>query len=396
MSEADSNLAEFVFDEVTWRLKGWKQVDDFVSELQAFWQPFDGQSLNDPTNVRGNVNGHLNQLANFVAQAKARGETPAQFAQTLHSHLHQQWGAYHPDGKVGTILADIAKSVGAEAVLFAYSLVRRVGVLANAQTIDHLRGAMMLAFPTITDHTEAERRLAAERANFRNAVRSLNEEVRDEQEARKSDWHKLTTHSSQRLKEFARRRTSSFRRRMGRWKANKDKAISDIHATDHAFKELMHLKAPADYWTKKAESHRADERIAVDRVVLFFRLAIPAMVLLFGLTAWALLEFGDRNPPSGLYVIAGAGLATTSGLLFWVGRLLTKLYLSQHHLRQDAEERAVMTTTYLALTAEQATNDADRQIILGALFRATSDGIVREEGTLDANLPALISRLASR
>ncbi|MNT53094.1 hypothetical protein D3C72_1901650 [compost metagenome] len=83
-------------------------------------------------------------------------------------------------------------------------------------------------------------------------------------------------------------------------------------------------------------------------------------------------------------------------MLFWLGRLLTKLYLSQHHLRQDAEERATMTTTYLALTEVSAPGDADRQIVLNALFRNTSDGIVKEEGGFDPNVAAVLGRLLAR
>jgi len=82
--------------------------------------------------------------------------------------------------------------------------------------------------------------------------------------------------------------------------------------------------------------------------------------------------------------------------LFWAGRLLTKLYLSQHHLRQDADERATMTTTYLALTAEQAASDGDRTIILNALFRNTPDGIVKEDGGLDPSIAAALGKFLAK
>ena len=81
------------------------------------------------------------------------------------------------------------------------------------------------------------------------------------------------------------------------------------------------------------------------------------------------------------------------GLILWVGRLLTRIYLSEQHLRHDAHEREVMTTTYLALTAEEAASDADRQIILNALFRNTPDGIVKEEGGMDPQLATFVTRM---
>ena len=91
--------------------------------------------------------------------------------------------------------------------------------------------------------------------------------------------------------------------------------------------------------------------------------------------------------------MVSAGLASVAGMVFWVGRLLTRLYLSEHHLRHDAEERAVMTTTYLALTHERAAEETDRQIVLAALFRSTPDGIVKDDGHGDLSIPGLLARL---
>jgi Family of unknown function (DUF6161) len=78
----------------------------------------------------------------------------------------------------------------------------------------------------------------------------------------------------------------------------------------------------------------------------------------------------SSKAPIALYVVISGGLLLLSTLAFWVGRLLTKLYLSEHHLRNDAEERAVMATTYLALNHEGIALEADRQVVLAAMFRA--------------------------
>lgn len=68
-------------------------------------------------------------------------------------------------------------------------------------------------------------------------------------------------------------------------------------------------------------------------------------------------------------------------------------YLSEHHLRKDAEEREIMTKTYLALTKDAVAADADRHIILNGLFRNSADGIVKDEGGLDPSLAAAIARI---
>lgn len=75
-----------------------------------------------------------------------------------------------------------------------------------------------------------------------------------------------------------------------------------------------------------------------------------------------------------------------------IERLLTEPYFSQHHLRWDAWDRAIMTTTCLTLTAEQATSEPDRAITSMLFFRATSDALVKEDGGLDPNLASALPR----
>lgn len=396
MTEHDTETASFSFDGVNWALRGWPGIEGFINELEEFWRPFEDSRVPDQANVIGHIAGSLHRLREWVGQAKARNETPGEFGGTLSNALHQAWGPYHPDGVNGRIVHDIRESLGKEAAIYAYALMRNALSVSQIASVNQLRGALAVAFPHIAGTAGAETRLAAERANFRAATRRLADEVALAEAQRAARWDALLDRASGKFVKAVRRRSRAWRSALERWRGDNAAAIATLEATDRAYKELMRLKAPATYWSDKAAEHGKAEKTAACRVRWFFIIAVPAMALMFGLTAATLLSYAGSTPPAGLYVIAGAGLATTAGLLFWVGRLLTKLYLSQHHLRQDAEERAVMTTTYLALTADAAAGDTDRQIILSALFRATSDGIVKEEGGLDASLPALISRLATR
>jgi hypothetical protein len=52
-----------------------------------------------------------------------------------------------------------------------------------------------------------------------------------------------------------------------------------------------------------------------------------------------------------------------------------------------------MTQAYLALIKEAAASDQERVVILSALFRGASDGIVKDDGAGDISLPAMIARL---
>lgn len=170
-----------------------------------------------------------------------------------------------------------------------------------------------------------------------------------------------------------------------------------------AYREQMGLKAPVEYWQTKARTHRTSEKWARAWVLLFFPFALIGMAIAFNNTAVSLINAaqaaqapGAAPFPTAVFIVASAGLASCAGLVFWVGRLLTKLYLSQHHLRQDAEERATMTQTYLALIENDAASTDDRQVILNALFRNTPDGIVKEDGGLDPSIAAALGKFLAK
>ena len=61
--------------------------------------------------------------------------------------------------------------------------------------------------------------------------------------------------------------------------------------------------------------------------------------------------------------------------------LIVRMFLSNLHLASDADERVVMVKTYLSLIeGDQLSSNEDRQLILKALFRPTTDGLVKDEG----------------
>jgi len=157
--------------------------------------------------------------------------------------------------------------------------------------------------------------------------------------------------------------------------------MAKLHATDKAFTEQMGLRGPVKYWTDKSAAHKKSEGTLRALVIGFFVVAMAAIVWSFWSVGWTLVNLaiqpGSPTIPPGVYVVASAGLGSAAAVLFWGGRILTKLYLSQHHLREDAQERATMAETYLALIENQAADTEDRQVILNALFRATPDGIVK-------------------
>jgi hypothetical protein len=52
--------------------------------------------------------------------------------------------------------------------------------------------------------------------------------------------------------------------------------------------------------------------------------------------------------------------AVVTTIVFWIGRVLLRIYLSDRHLLSDAEERVAMILTYLALSNDGKVETSDR------------------------------------
>lgn len=62
-------------------------------------------------------------------------------------------------------------------------------------------------------------------------------------------------------------------------------------------------------------------------------------------------------------------------------RLSAKIFVSNLHLRTDADERVTMIQTYLALLREgSGPKEDERQLVLQTLFRPSKAGFIKDEG----------------
>lgn len=171
-------------------------------------------------------------------------------------------------------------------------------------------------------------------------------------------------------------------------------ALDRFENTHNAYIEHMKLKAPVEYWREKASKHKKAAGHMRNWLAGFFFAMIAAYLLGFILwhqdIAAFLLQF---QASTGALLVISAAFALLASLPLWIGRLLVKFYLSEHHLATDAREREVMTQTYLALTADGVVDDKDRTLILSALFRSTPDGVVKDNAAPDTSPAAMLSRL---
>jgi hypothetical protein len=150
-------------------------------------------------------------------------------------------------------------------------------------------------------------------------------------------------------------------------------AKDELQRFQQATSKEIALKAPTEYWRNKATKHwRNSWLLVVALFVLIGAFAAYAMRLFP-----ALFTQTGKDLPSYGYIAAVVIVAT---LAFWTLRILVRLFFSQIHLGQDAQERVTMVTTYLALLETGKFAAGDLAVVLNALFRTAADGIVKDEG----------------
>lgn len=152
-----------------------------------------------------------------------------------------------------------------------------------------------------------------------------------------------------------------------------EEAEEQLKDIAHTYDEKLALQSSVKYWSNKRTHHQ--------KVMWWIGAAtlVCAIATASGFIWWVreyLKETVTQIPLSHL----GVTLAISS-FGIWLTRLLSKIFISNLHLRTDADERTTMIQTYLALTREgKGPKDEERQLILQTLFRQSSTGFIKEDG----------------
>jgi uncharacterized Tic20 family protein len=150
---------------------------------------------------------------------------------------------------------------------------------------------------------------------------------------------------------------------------------AEMGALQQAFREGMSLRAPVEYWQSRQKHH--SEQTGVFIKFTFGGLLVLAL-LLGGMATWAGRTSANPFLPDVWRLVL---LAFVGAIGVWAVRLVVRILLSNMHLATDAAERVTMVKTYLALIeADKLPSNDDRKLILQALFRPGSDGMVKDEG----------------
>jgi Family of unknown function (DUF6161) len=162
---------------------------------------------------------------------------------------------------------------------------------------------------------------------------------------------------------------------------------NELEAVRKTYEEHMTLEGPVKYWKDRSTTHNDRFRFFVGGLGAAVAISIVFVGCVYSWVAGKIL--GELKSDHLLYA-ALALLASTAAL--WLVRVVLKILLSERHLRNNAEEKAMMIQTYLAMTKVGEASKEDRQIVLAAIFNTSADGIVKDDGAPDTSMAAILSK----
>ena len=270
--------------------------------------------------------------------------------------------------------------------------IKKIEASASGNNLEYRVGQMNEIAEQLKASEEKAGRLSITREGQENALAKIS----DESERLAKNWDKLE-------KDFSTR----FQRLQEIYKQNFEAALS-------AFNEQQAVKAPVELWKAKQEEHDQKSKTAfrwfLCGLAVVSGSASLILFIVFSGADWvaqvlAPIGCDPENKPELCKGFSFRGLLVTGTvltiltLLLWLTRLRMKEYLSERHLALDARERQAFVQTYLGLVAEGDVSEEakeQRALVYSALFRPSTDGIVKEDGGLDPSITAAISKLLSK
>lgn len=383
-----NNIGQLI-DYIGEQISAWENDADFqavigshpvhpADQLRAFWHRW--------STLR-------NQLGSYQQQF---GGDEAQIAASFQNVVSSSHATSRSSAE-GTVVAEMASRDGPAA---AYGALRLLSAQPTDDIVTNMPKAQFegllsawarlsgLDTKSAATSRDALRRLANE-MDAREAARiSQMEEARDQLRERNSEIVSAIEAAGTEFGDFRNKAEALVHEDRARWEAEWE-AKRDLYI------EQLKIRAAVSQWTERADGHErtfvTQRRWAIGIGVAGLLIAICWVMGALSLAHWL---FSDALVTGKLKEIPGTLRATwpqelifaaSASLLYltlflWTMRLLVRMMMSEHHLGIDARSRASMAHTYLALMEEKAaSSDADRAIVLAALFRPVTDGLVKDD-----------------
>jgi hypothetical protein len=356
--------------------------------------------LEDDPGASGRIHGILHRWAEYINDFERinrdyDGTTEAAVRDM--QNIASQHPAVSHSSQSGLIIRDIAMSHGPHAVVGALKLIldsAQSQIVSSMSKIEFEGALEYWARSKSLDSHSAElsrqaadsifeflqRRAAELHRHYDESSALLNKEVEELKIVREAQVERIKNLLAETKEDIA----SDRDRWQGEWDAKYTHYI-----------EQLRLNTAVEHWEKRAGKHEASYKL-IRKWTISVGLCglIGALLASWGGVDFAKFLFSDAyaTPPTHIsigglrptwlheLIFAAAISVLYLTIYLWLMLILVRTMMSEHHLGVDARSRESMAHTYLALLDNQgATDDKDRAIVLAALFRPVTDGLVKDD-----------------
>ena len=183
-------------------------------------------------------------------------------------------------------------------------------------------------------------------------------------------------------------------------KEEHDTFVSDTktHREDleKTYRELLRLKSPAEYWSKRAIKLKRDGKKYMAWLVALVVFAAGLLYILLGTISNGSIE--NIFKETGTAIKWSIIFISFLSLLAYGIRILAKISFSSFHLARDAEEREQLTYLYLALRKDGNVEDSDRHMVLQALFSRADTGLLKDDSSpaMPGSVTSVVEKIMMR
>ena len=354
------------------------EMQEWMNQERSFFAWMETGSKNDgnAAHAWNATNQWFNFVQQYIQQSRQHQNNEAQL-QNIEKNFKNQINQHLQKGHLITSKnpdAIFCKNLAGEEneVVACYAIANLLDIPSNQNSPKALKGAFYAfqyrqgATSTVESQAEALEALSSEwngRFNQQHlGLRAQNEALIEEI----GDLREQFSNLKQEIAAQKEEQVTAFNTQI----EESEKTLSDIA---HTYDEKLALQASVQYWSDKRDLHTRVMWWVGGSTLLLAALTGGGFVL----AAHKLLQVTVSEVE--LWRLGVMLAISTFGI--WVTRLSAKIFISNLHLRTDADERVTMIQTYLALLREgPGPMDEERQLILQTLFRPSSTGFIKDDG----------------
>ena len=363
------------------------QINDWIQTEQAFWSWINQTNGNHDQGIK-QVLSQLNQALSNAQQAlQYKDSNPQQYQQQISESQSLLQGVYvqrklpHSSTPLAKRIEAYRNDVGDAGASFFAS------VFVPPQPGHHFQPQELLAWRglveglierfSLVSAPQKGRKQAADQSFEQLRVKA--EQLLGEKTTTYDALHRDYGSLAEEIRTAAGEQTTQFdtaqTQREGDFETLVNEHKVEMENLRKTFREEIALRAPAEYWETKRTGHVHMARITGG-------LSFAGIVGAAAVLSWFVHDLLRNTAPNAAPETWRVAVLVLIGIFtVWGVRLLVRMFLSHLHLMTDAAERVVMLRTYLSLLeGDRLASKEDRQLILQALFRPASDGIVKDEG----------------